>query len=1271
MSYINEDNKYKLFINKIENEKEFTNEIDNIFNIILKDSFKNILNIPKIDFLSNLLNDVKTNLISQYSNKIIENETLENLLLSISDNYEKKYDKYFENLSSQWKKYIYQKDYIRKNEEKLDIFYFKNFTKHCSKTGEYALHRCNKKGKLSKFIIVYKKKNNNNNSIKYLICTNCRKAYFIKAFKNFCEYCNIKYYSTILNSDNKEKLLFKKENNNNLFLATVYPTHCNILFNKKIFCQKCKSKLYINIKTNELICSNEKCNYKNDNPDSLDWICDKCGSNFITRAILYNNIEIIYFENLIKKALILKKLAQPKKTCCISNENISSVQFYHNKKCNGILYLFQENKILFIVCEKCKAINFYKNFIWTCPFCGLYYREKNFGENEEKIIIKYKKRKDNKIVEYYNRNKKNLFEYIKKKKNYKSIDVKDKEDKNDKILETDIKLKKWSKKIKPLKNDISQKQYLLYSNEKNNNLEQKKISTDYSTSFLETNNEYNNHRSGSQNKRSGLCCKILNRFIRPLDEKAWNSVDKRHVINNRETVQNSDIKINRENKDKLNLKINLISNFVNCISTRREYKDDNEDKIIVNKLNVEKNNKKRDEISPRGEAISPRGEIESPREKAKSPRNEFQNDNNENNIKNKFQSDNITIIKNKILPIKEISNNKKIEKENKENKEKAKLEIKKHLFKNNKKFKYDQYPDNSKIGLANNISTSKFNNINNTEKKEKEKKENLNYSISTKIDVTTIKNSEKDKKINENPFTNKKTENNLDDIYYLNNNLASQEKQKYSAILIKEKEKKNNNNEKNEYNKDKNIASERKIIGKKNIFNKIKKEKIEKINKKEIKKIENNNLINGGAKEKISENSNIQKMDIKKTNWRIKKIYENQLYNGINSKDNKIKNEDNKKGEEMLINKNNKYNNEENKNDVINNQQNDNINNNDNEKKENSSIKEENKNVSEEEDLLETTLSNAIKIDDEKIKQNKKLYENIKMRLISLISRSKLPLFDIDNFLIWQKIGNGSNGDIFQVTSNKTNKEYAVKIIKEEALTSLEYIIKEFEIIFENKHKNIVNLYGICLRCVNKKLFILYILMDLGIKDWEEEIYERKKEQNYYTEKELIIILKQLINVLYYLQKEKCISHRDIKLENILIFKNNVFKLCDFGEAKQKVERNVRKTLRGTDCYMSPLLYDGLIHKENYVQHNPYKSDVFSLGFCFIIAASLNYEIIKEIRKFDKEEKIKEIIIENFNGRYSDDFIYVIMKMITLDEKNRPDFVDLSRIVQNYYFDIK
>ena len=195
--------------------------------------------------------------------------------------------------------------------------------------------------------------------------------------------------------------------------------------------------------------------------------------------------------------------------------------------------------------------------------------------------------------------------------------------------------------------------------------------------------------------------------------------------------------------------------------------------------------------------------------------------------------------------------------------------------------------------------------------------------------------------------------------------------------------------------------------------------------------------------------------------------------------------------------------------------------------------------------------------------------------------------------------------------------------------------------------------------------------MDLGLHDWDDEISQREKKSKFYTERELIIILKQLISALLFLQKEKNISHRDIKLENILLFENNIFKLCDFGEAKQKVERNVRKTLRGTDFYMSPLLYDGLIQNKNYVQHNPYKSDVFSLGLCLIIASSLNFKIVKEIRNSENERKIREVLINNFNGRYSDDFIYLLMKMIAIEENNRPDFIDLSRIVQNYYYDIE
>ena len=46
---------------------------------------------------------------------------------------------------------------------------------------------------------------------------------------------------------------------------------------------------------------------------------------------------------------------------------------------------------------------------------------------------------------------------------------------------------------------------------------------------------------------------------------------------------------------------------------------------------------------------------------------------------------------------------------------------------------------------------------------------------------------------------------------------------------------------------------------------------------------------------------------------------------------------------------------------------------------------------------------------------------------------------------------------------------------------------------------------------------------------------------------------------------------------------------------------------------MSPALYNGLKNEKNDVSHNPFKSDVFSLGFCFLYAAGLNYNLLYQV----------------------------------------------------------
>ena len=324
------------------------------------------------------------------------------------------------------------------------------------------------------------------------------------------------------------------------------------------------------------------------------------------------------------------------------------------------------------------------------------------------------------------------------------------------------------------------------------------------------------------------------------------------------------------------------------------------------------------------------------------------------------------------------------------------------------------------------------------------------------------------------------------------------------------------------------------------------------------------------------------------------------------------------------------------------------------------------------EDIINSSMVNTkldIPIENESIKNNSLLYENIQRRLKKILSKGKLPVFNIDNYTVGNQIGDGSFGTIYEVTNNKTKIKYALKKIVTSDINNLEKYQKEFEIVHQCTHPFILDIHGICFRCFDPTTFIIYVLMDLAESDWEEEIFNRKKNNyNFYTENQLISILKQLSSALYFLQKEKSISHRDIKPENILVFKNDIYKLSDFGEADNEAKMDDRqKTLRGTELYMSPILHEGLLHEVDYIIHNTFKSDVFSLGCCLIIAGCLDFEAIKEIRKLKKVFLIKNYLVKKFQRKYSDKFIDLLVKMINFNENDRLDFIQLEKIINESF----
>ena len=302
--------------------------------------------------------------------------------------------------------------------------------------------------------------------------------------------------------------------------------------------------------------------------------------------------------------------------------------------------------------------------------------------------------------------------------------------------------------------------------------------------------------------------------------------------------------------------------------------------------------------------------------------------------------------------------------------------------------------------------------------------------------------------------------------------------------------------------------------------------------------------------------------------------------------------------------------------------------------------------------IIKNDIINEEKINNELISKEK---------IVGLINHCSIPIFDDKDYNYIKLIGEGSYGKIYLVEDKITKEEYALKKVLCADYKDLLKFKKEFELIYSLQNPNILHIYKLQLKNLDLTTSCLYVLMERAQSDWNIEIKRRKIAKKFYKEYEIISILKQLSQGLFFLQKNK-IAHRDIKPQNILIFPNNIYKIADMGEAKE-IDKNKMQmaTLRGSELFMSPLLYEGLKYNKKNIRHNPYKSDMFSLGLCFLYAICLNLKVLEYIREMTNMNNIKNIL-EKFldTNKYSDKLIKIVYKMIDLDENKRFDFNELE-----------
>ena len=467
----------------------------------------------------------------------------------------------------------------------------------------------------------------------------------------------------------------------------------------------------------------------------------------------------------------------------------------------------------------------------------------------------------------------------------------------------------------------------------------------------------------------------------------------------------------------------------------------------------------------------------------------------------------------------------------------------------------------------------------------------------------------------------------------------------------------------------------------------------------------NNNVNNISMKNKVrNKNSNTNSIDvIQQEENEDEASYDYNVTKSINYSSSKSTNQNNQNINMNNMPKNklaeNRYNNFNDNNQIT---TENNIFINDREEKEKEKDKEKEKEKDKLDNIPTKPIINSIYVKNNKDDSNNKLYKNTNINNVNLNSINNLPInnessknissegyqFNCDNYNVVQLLGEGTFGKIYLVEDPTNFQKYALKKISVSDMEELSENKKEFELLMklsqDNPDLNVVKIFGIQVKKLDKFNLVMYVLMEAAQCDWECEIRNRNQYQAFYTEEELMKILKNLVTTLSTLQKQG-ICHRDVKPQNILCFGKDNYKLSDFGEAKKKKKRKIngnciydfegdtsKQTVRGTELYMSPILFKALHDcPEIDLEYNAYKSDVFSLGLCMLLSSTLGFQALYDIRELYDNNKVKRIVESSLTARYSKEYIKLIVSMLQIKEKNRPDFIELETIIQNNYYNSK
>ena len=249
--------------------------------------------------------------------------------------------------------------------------------------------------------------------------------------------------------------------------------------------------------------------------------------------------------------------------------------------------------------------------------------------------------------------------------------------------------------------------------------------------------------------------------------------------------------------------------------------------------------------------------------------------------------------------------------------------------------------------------------------------------------------------------------------------------------------------------------------------------------------------------------------------------------------------------------------------------------------------------------------------------------------------------------IIKELIGKGSSALVYKIIDLITNKIYAVK---ESLSKEAEFLFKnEINIFnkFQNRNPYIIHFY-------NYKILPNKISLELEYCQYgslRDLLKIAKKKKIHLTENEISSIIYMVLNGLDFMH-EKSLINRDIKCKNILVNKEGLAKLCDFGISQIYQKDLYPKNKAGSPYWMAP----ELINMQKYNK----SIDVWSLGITCIELAEYEPPYIN----YDKNEALEKIKKNPPRGlshpnQWSNEFNQFVRSCLNVNKFKRPNCKEL------------